>query len=110
MCSVICPCDAAAAAPWKALDEATLNAWNRTATTPATNAQTAKNITSLVLTGNETNYLTCLSSLNGGSEIATSAKIILFFEGKYSCSGICFPGLFYFSLDLSVGVPEKPCL
>lgn len=37
-------------------------------------------------------------------------KIISFFEGKYKCSGFCNPGLFFYSLDLSIGVPKEGCL
>ena len=37
-------------------------------------------------------------------------QILSFFERKYTCSGVCTPGLFYFSLDLSKGVPKTTCL
>lgn len=32
------------------------------------------------------------------------------FEKKYTCSGICSPGLFYYSLDVSEGIPDTSCL
>lgn len=37
-------------------------------------------------------------------------KSLLWFERNYKCSGICNPGLFYYSLDLSESVPEDACL
>lgn len=33
-----------------------------------------------------------------------------FFEGAYSCSGLCQPALFYYSLGLERGRPKNPCL
>lgn len=33
-----------------------------------------------------------------------------YFESRYICSGICNTGLFYYSLDLSYGVPTNNCL
>ena len=36
--------------------------------------------------------------------------ILNFFEKKYACSGICNPALFYYSLPISVGAPQIPCL
>ena len=33
-----------------------------------------------------------------------------YFEEAYQCSGLCTPSLFYYSLDVSVGVPKEPCL
>jgi len=44
------------------------------------------------------------------SQIATGLKILSYFENKYSCSGVCSPGLFYYSLDLSAGIPKEKCL
>lgn len=37
-------------------------------------------------------------------------RVISFFESKYTCSGICNPGLFYFSLTLDKGVPTQGCI
>jgi hypothetical protein len=43
--------------------------------------------------------------------VNTGVKIIGYFESKYNCSGICTkPPLFYYTLDLSVGIPEATCL
>jgi len=36
--------------------------------------------------------------------------ILTYFESKYQCSGICNTALFYYSLDLSIGIPTKVCL
>lgn len=36
--------------------------------------------------------------------------MIAFFENKYTCSGICNKALWYFTLDMSVGIPTKTCL
>merc|ERR1712167_207760 len=45
-----------------------------------------------------------------GEHLDYAFKAIAYFEGKYTCSGICNPGLFYYSLDLSVGPPTQNCL
>lgn len=110
MCSTICPCDSAAAAPWMALDEATLNYWNRTKSPTTTAAQRAKDITSLDVSGSVVNYLDCFAAVDEEINDLTGVKIIRFFEGKYSCSGVCTTGLFFMSLDLSKGVPDETCL
>ena len=39
-----------------------------------------------------------------------SLDLVEFLEKKYSCSAICTPGLFYYSLDLSAKVPMETCL
>jgi hypothetical protein len=45
-----------------------------------------------------------IEALNG------SFTILKYFEARYTCSGLCDPALFYYSLDMSEGVPMKSCL
>lgn len=45
-----------------------------------------------------------------GTMIDTAIKIISYFESKYTCSGICKPALFYYTLNLNAGVPSTTCL
>ena len=33
-----------------------------------------------------------------------------YFEAEYKCAGLCESPLFYYSLDLSEGLPQKLCL
>lgn len=40
----------------------------------------------------------------------SAMKVISFFESKYTCSGICEKALFYYSLELTTGIPTKSCL
>ena len=40
----------------------------------------------------------------------SAVKVIDFFESKYTCSGICEKALFYYTLDISEGIPTKTCL
>lgn len=35
---------------------------------------------------------------------------MIFFEEKYSCSGICEKPLFYYTQELSKGIPYRTCL
>lgn len=44
------------------------------------------------------------------STIETGVSMLSYFEGKYACSGVCQPALFYYSLDLQEGVPQMTCL
>lgn len=44
------------------------------------------------------------------SEIETGIVILTYFESKYTCSGICKPGLFYYTRKLDLGVPSSNCL
>jgi hypothetical protein len=37
-------------------------------------------------------------------------NLLNYFEQKYTCSGICSPALFYYSLPLTEGVPSATCL
>lgn len=48
--------------------------------------------------------------INSASALEVAMKVIGFFEKKYTCSGFCNPGLFFNSLDLSVGIPSEGCL
>lgn len=45
-----------------------------------------------------------------GAQIDTGLKVLTYFESKYQCSGVCTPSLFYYSLDLSEGIPKTTCL
>lgn len=36
--------------------------------------------------------------------------MLSYLEQKYECSGVCEPGLFYYSLELSAGLPSVTCL
>ena len=93
-----------------ALDEPTLNYWNRTTNDPPTVAQQALNITSLKTGGTVTKYADCIYSYEPEMKDNTAAKILTFFEKKYTCSGVCKTGLFYFYLDLSKGIPTETCI
>jgi len=42
--------------------------------------------------------------------IDTGIKLLTYFEGKYKCSGVCNPGLFFFSVNISFGIPQTNCL
>lgn len=42
--------------------------------------------------------------------ISAGVALLSYFERKYSCSVVCEPSLFYYSLDLSEGVPRESCL
>jgi hypothetical protein len=44
------------------------------------------------------------------STISTGIAILTYFESKYTCSGICRPGLFYYSLTLDKSFPTTNCL
>jgi len=45
-----------------------------------------------------------------GDIVDTGIKVIQYFEQKYKCSGICTTALFYYSLDLTKGIPRETCL
>ena len=40
----------------------------------------------------------------------TAIKGLEYFEKKYTCSGFCNTGLFFYSLDVAKGIPEDSCL
>lgn len=44
------------------------------------------------------------------ASIDVGINVLSYFEEKYTCSGICEPGLFYFSLDVAKGIPDQTCL
>jgi len=127
MCSQICPCNVNQSAPWKNLNETYLNSQNRTSVvgTSATdskgyyrffwiNTTTASNATYANFTSCH-NYLQNTPSaktaaMPDSKAIDTGIKILTYFEAKYVCSGICHPGLFYWSLSLDKGIPTTNCL
>lgn len=45
-----------------------------------------------------------------GKTTEIGMRVIAFFEAKYTCSGVCTPGLFYFTLPLDKGIPSEGCL
>lgn len=45
-----------------------------------------------------------------GGSIDLGISVLSYLESKYTCSGICEPGLFYFSLDVTEGIPDQTCL
>lgn len=114
MCSQYCACPTAAANDWLNKPESYLNEFGRTLKTSAQMNSTdkAKNLTSLVTSNNGTVYTKftdCISAANGTSN-SGAVKLIKYFEDKYTCSGICKTPLFYYSLDLSQGIPSTTCL
>ena len=42
--------------------------------------------------------------------IDTGIKILTYFENKYACSGICNPGIFYWTLNIDKGIPTTNCI
>ena len=40
----------------------------------------------------------------------TTQSLVKFFENNHDCAGICQPSLFYFSRDISEGLPKQSCL
>jgi len=50
------------------------------------------------------------ASVPDSKAIDTGVKILSYFESKYTCSGICNPSLFFWSLNLDKGVPTTNCL
>lgn len=57
-------------------------------------------------------YLVSVSGAAKTSATATSTaiQIMTYFEEKYKCSGVCNPALWYYSLELSYGIPVNNCL
>lgn len=114
MCSQHCVCPTAAANNWLNKPESYLNDFGRTLKTSAQMNSTdkAKNLTSLVTSNNGTVYTKFIDCLNAANDTSNSGamKLIKYFEEKYTCSGICKTPLFYFSLDLSQGIPSSTCL
>jgi len=37
-------------------------------------------------------------------------SVLSYFEQKYTCSGVCRPAFFFYSLPLSTGLPSENCL
>jgi len=37
-------------------------------------------------------------------------EMLSFIENKFQCAGMCQPGLFYFSRNITEGIPEETCL
>jgi hypothetical protein len=113
MCSQHCVCPTAAANNWLNKPESYLNGFGRTLKTYAEMNSTdqAKKLTSLVTSNNGTVYTKYIDCQNANNTSNSGAlKLIKYFEEKYTCSGICKTPLFYFSLDLSQGIPSSTCL
>ncbi len=128
MCSSVCPCDNNLSAPWKALNETYLNSRNRTQVV-GINATDSKgyyrffwinktatpNVTTYATFSDCSKYLQSTPSARSAGvpdskAIDTGVKILTYFESKYTCSGICNPSLFYWSLNLDKGLPTTNCL
>jgi hypothetical protein len=124
----VCPCNLNQSAPWKNLTEANLNLHNRTAVV-GTNATDFKgnyrffwtNVTALPSATTYATFTACNTYLQSSNTtkpsgvpssvtIDTGIKILTYFESKYTCSGICNPGLFYWSRNLDYGLPASNCI
>ena len=127
MCSLFCPCDQTLAAPWTSMSEAALNSYKRTLDygfTPedfdgnmrviTSSAQGAITYDNFADCAAYMRYLAVDDSSSGEtvdySQIESAMKILGYFEGKYTCSGICSTPLFYYTLDLDLGRPSQICL
>jgi hypothetical protein len=135
MCSTFCKCQTDLAKPWVDLGEEALQLKNRTLTPAGGAPQDADEkwvfVTRASAPASEelySKFSDCNTYLQGqyeadttpekteygwvphGSTIDMGIKVITFFEAKYTCSGICNPALFYYTLDLSEGIPTSSCL
>lgn len=73
---------------------------------------TAANYTSIVTSNTGTLYTKYIDCASNATDVSNNSalKLVQYFEQKYACSGICKTPLFYYSLDLSVGIPSTTCL
>lgn len=120
MCSYNCQCPASANSTWTSFSESDLNAVGRTKVFGTTEFDSnsrrrlffASNGTTYSTFKNCSTYLVTVNSTAKAKASATSSAMALmsYFESKYTCSGICNPALWYYSLNLSVGIPTKNCL
>jgi hypothetical protein len=128
MCSAVCPCANTYSATWKNVSESSLNKNNRTGVF-GINATDAKgyyrfswiNVTTTPLVTTYATFSAChtylmntpsvgTSSMPDKTKIQAGVDILTYFESKYTCSGICSSGLFYWSLALDKGIPTLNCL
>jgi len=133
MCSNLCKCAQSGTQAWRDMDDATLAGHGRVKRVNLatdTGLQNSDGLTYLDFSDQVngfTNFIDCNAKLqedvdsqsnnadfegvpNGGDAFDMAIKAITYFEGKYTCSGICNEGLFYYSLPLSDGPPTKHCL
>ena len=78
--------------------------WKSTGTLFTTFTSCSTALQTLANTGNAAADKAKLIALN------TAFTILTYFESKYKCSGICKTALFYYSIDLSAGMPTQNCL
>jgi hypothetical protein len=117
MCTPQCPCPPAAKANYDAVPEAKMNFFNRTRAA-GTGNNTAQQIR-MTYSGSKSysNFTSCFKDViapNLGPKetkaINGYIKLMTGLERRFSCSGVCQPGLFYFSLDVTTDLATDNCL
>ena len=120
MCSYNCQCPLSANATWTTFSETDLNSVGRTKVIGTTEFDTQSR-RRLFFSANGTtyssfkdcsNYLVTVNQQAKASASATKTAVsfMSYFEKKYKCSGICNPAYWYYSLNISEGIPVKNCL
>ena len=51
-----------------------------------------------------------MKDLYDSEQMQNAMKLIGYFEENFTCSGVCEPSLFYFTLPLADGPPTTTCL
>ncbi len=117
MCSATCPCPPSAAATYENMTETSLNFFNRSKSLGQGNTTAGYTRMYYQDGGDFKNFTDCYNA--NLSPAATDEqrdamtqvmKIMQIMEPKFSCSGICNPGLFWFTLPVGTTPPTKNCI
>jgi len=117
MCTSACPCPGDAKAIYDNKTESSMNFFNRTRFPGSGNDTNGMIKMQYASSGTYSNFSSCYTSVLAATAPAEKnqnmnslIKVMTVMEPKFSCSGICNPGLFWFSLDVTTPPPGQNCI
>ena len=118
MCTAVCPCPGSAKATYDGVAESTMNYWNRTrAVGVGNNTQQQIRMSYSTAALSFLTFSDCFEKVlapaiseDDAKAMRGVIKVMEAMEARFSCSGFCQPGLFWFTKDVGTAPPTDNCL
>jgi len=117
MCTAQCPCPVAAKAYYDTVPQSTMNFFNRTKAAGSGN-DTSNNIRMrYAQTGTYSNFTSCYNTVlapnadnDQNKAVRGILKVMSSMENRFSCSGICQPGVFWYTKEVGTPIATQNCI
>lgn len=117
MCTAVCPCPGSAKAYYDSLSESQMNFFNRTRQFGVGNNTAGQIRMNYANAGTYQNFSSCFDQViapktdeDAAKSIRGLLKVMGSMEKRFSCSGICQPGVFWYTLNVGTPIATQNCI